>query len=129
MHDENMPVHKKAKLDVLKALRQVAMELIKEKSEEGDEGEMSGMPEHLQKVSVMAKDKQGLEKGLDKAKQVLGSMPEVAESEMSDDESMESPEEQSLEDMMGSEGGSEEDEESMLMKKLEELRNKKKMLK
>jgi len=128
MHDENMPVHKKAKLDVLKALRQVAMELIKEKSEEGDEGEMPGMPEHLQKVSVMAKDKQGLEKGLDKAKQVLSGMPEVAESE-SDDESMESPEEQSLEDMMGSEGGSEEDEESMLMKKLEELRNKKKMLK
>lgn len=122
--------HKRAKLDVLKALRQVAMDLIKEKSEEGDEGEMPEMPEHMQKVAVMAKDKEGLEKGLDKAKQVLGVMPDMHseedEAEMHLDpsrreeavaeEAMESPEEQA-------------DEETELLKKLQELRNKKKMLK
>ena len=118
--------HKRAKLDVLKALRQVAMDLIKEKSEEGEgeEGE-NGMPEHLQKVSVMAKDPKDLAKGLELAKQVAGKMPEVAPSE---DESMESPEEESLESLAGNEGGSEEDEEAMLMQKLEALRNKKKQL-
>jgi hypothetical protein len=115
--------HKKAKLDVLKALRQVAMDLIKEKSEEGEgeEGEMPGMPEHMQKVSVMAKDPKDLAKGLDLAKQVAGKLPEV-----SDDESAESSEEQSLESLAGAEGGSEEDEEAMLLQKLEAL--KKKML-
>lgn len=115
--------HKRAKLDVLKALRQVAMDLISEKADEGhEEGEM---PEHMQKVSVMAKDPQDLAKGLDLAKQVAGKMPEVAPSE---DESLESNDEESLEASAGLEGGSEEDEEEMLMKKLEELRNKKKML-
>jgi hypothetical protein len=115
--------HKRAKLDVLKALRQVAMDLISEKAEEGQEGEMPG---HMQKVSVMAKDPEGLEKGLDKAKDLLESgMPEVAESEM---ESLESDDEEDLAESAGLEGESD-DEESMLMKKLEELRNKKNMLK
>jgi hypothetical protein len=105
--NDDMPVHKKAKLDVLKALRQVAMELIKEKADEG-ETEAS----ELQKVSVMADDKEGLEQGLDKAKDVLESMPEGEEEENS----------------MGDEPA-EEDEEASLMAKLQELRNKKKMLK
>lgn len=125
--NSDMPNHKKAKLDVLKALRQVAMELIKERSEEGDEGPND--LEHLQRVSVMAKDKQGLEKGLDKAKDVLEGLPEHSEEDEADlhldpsrreeaiaEEALESPEEQA-------------DEETMLLKKLEELRSKKKMLK
>jgi hypothetical protein len=117
--------HKRAKLDVLKALRQVAMDLIKEKSEEGEEGEMPGMPEHMQKVSVMAKDPSDLAKGLDLAKQVAGKMPEVSEDEESED-----PSQQALEDLTGTEipGGSEEDEEALLLKKLEAIRSKKKML-
>ena len=116
--------HKRAKLDVLKALRKVAMDLISEKADEGQEGEMP--MDHMQKVSVMAKDPQGLEKGLDKAKDILkGGMPEVAESE---DESLESDDEESLEASAGDEGGSEGDEEAMLIKKLEEIRSKKKIL-
>ncbi len=126
-----MPVQKKAKLDVLQALRKVAMELIKEKA---DEGLSDGAPEAMQKVAVMAKDKEGLKQGLEKAEDILGGEegesedeeiaeeealhldPSKSEEEVLAHEAMESPEEQA-------------DEEAMLLKKLQELRNKKKMLK
>lgn len=116
--DDNMPGHKKAKLDVLKALRQVAMELIKERSEESDEA-----PEQLQKVAVMAKDKEGLEKGLDKAKEVLEGLPQTSEDALETSENAEDSEDESelLEEPL--------DEEAALLQKLEELRNKKKQLK
>lgn len=62
---------------------------------EGREGKKLGM----KKVSVMAPDQEGLEEGLDTAKEVLGEENqleagmEAAESEMEDEESEMSPEE------------------------------------
>jgi len=76
---------KQAKLDLLKDLRKMAMGMISEGS--GEE-----MPEHMQKVMVAAKDKEGLEEGLEKAKDIV----EGSESEMEDSEEEmeeESPEE------------------------------------
>jgi hypothetical protein len=78
---------KQAKLDLLKDLRKMAMGMIN--SDEGEE-----MPEHMQKVMVAAKDKEGLEAGLDKAKQVLESSEEMEE----DSEDSEMPELESDED-------------------------------
>ena len=45
------------------------------------------MPEadEMQKVSVLAEDKEGLQEGLDKAEEVLEDMPEMPEDDMSED--------------------------------------------
>ena len=72
-------MRKQAKLDLLKDLRKMAMGMI-------HEGAGEEMPEHMQKVMVAAKDKEGLEKGLDKAKEVLSS------ADMGEHEAEESPE-------------------------------------
>jgi hypothetical protein len=44
------------------------------------------MAEGLQKVTVAAKDKSGLEKGLEKAKEVVEGMPEMEDEEEEDKE-------------------------------------------
>ena len=80
-------MRKQAKLDLLKDLRKMAMGMIN--SGEGEE-----MPGHMQKVMVAAKDKEGLEEGLDKAKEVL----EGSEDLMEDSEDSEMPELESDED-------------------------------
>lgn len=59
------PEKSKAKMDVLKELMSMA-----------DDGEVGSLSEGLQKVTVAAKDKAGLAKGLDKAKEVIGELPE-----------------------------------------------------
>ncbi len=79
---------KLAKMDMLKALRKMAMDMINEGGQ--DEEEM------LQKVTVAAKDKEGLKKGLEKAEDVLEGMPEGESEEMESEDEMdleESPEE------------------------------------
>ena len=70
-HDE-MPLHQKAHMDTLHALRKLAMDMIRERS-----GLHDDMPEgKMSKVMVAAKDKEGLKKGLKKASDVLDEMPE-----------------------------------------------------
>lgn len=76
MEDKKMPMHKKAKMDLLKQLRKMAMDMIHEDSMGGEEDAMG-----LQKVTVAAKDKEGLKEGLEKAEDVLEGMPEMAEAE------------------------------------------------
>jgi hypothetical protein len=78
--DSNMkgkmsPEKSKAKMDVLKELMSMA-----------DSGEVGSMAEGLQKVTVAAKDKSGLEKGLEKAKEVVEGMPEMEDEEEEDKE-------------------------------------------
>lgn len=74
---------KKAKMEVIMEL----MESMKELMAEGVHKGMSEMkaPKHVQEVSVMAPDQEGLEEGLDMAKEVI--------------ESEEGPEHESLEDV------------------------------
>ena len=100
-----MSLHKQAKCEALKELRNMAMKMIKDQAlEGGEEGEMEG----LQKVMVAAKDKEGLKEGLEKAEEVVEGAEEAEEGE----------------DMeMASEGM--EDEEAQLLAKLEALRAKK----
>lgn len=84
---KDMSMEKLAKMDMLKALRKMAMDMI----QEGGEGE----EETLQKVTVAAKDKEGLKKGLEKAEDVLESMPEAEdESEEEESDAEESPEDE-----------------------------------
>jgi hypothetical protein len=75
---------KQAKLDLLKDLRKMAMGMISDGS--GEE-----MPGELQKVTVAAKDKEGLKEGLEKAEDLVGG--EESEDSMDDmEEDEESPE-------------------------------------
>jgi hypothetical protein len=69
-----------AKQDVLKELMQMAMEEMRNKNKHGLDEAMK-----LKKVSVMAPDKQGIEQGLDTAKQVIGELPGDHESEEDED--------------------------------------------
>jgi hypothetical protein len=79
---------KQAKLDLLKDLRKMAMGMI-------SDGAGEDMPEQMQKVMVAAKDKEGLEEGLEKAQEIVGGEDESEEGEMSemeDESEEESPE-------------------------------------
>lgn len=106
MDDKKQPLHKQAKLEALKELRNMAMQMIKDSAEEG---ELPAEMGKMQKVMVAAKDKEGLKEGLEKAEEII----EGSEEDSCDDEEMaEAPE-------------SMEDEEAMLMAKLEALRAKK----
>jgi hypothetical protein len=72
------PMEHSAKMDVVKQMRDMAA------------SEMGGKLDGIKKVSVMSNDKEGLEKGLDKAKQILSSgemeqMKNHAENDMGDD--------------------------------------------
>lgn len=66
------PLEKKAKLTALGAANDMATEALK--------GKLSG----IKKVSVISDDKQGLEKGLEKAKKIVGAVE--SEDEESEDE-------------------------------------------
>lgn len=76
-----------AKMDVLMELMDMAKQALGSKVK-------SGMDE-MQKVSVMAPDKEGLEEGLDKAQEILESSPHMMEE--SKEEMLESKEEESSE--------------------------------
>lgn len=92
---KDMPMAKKAKMDNLHALRRMAMGMIHNHSQmpqdsspdlhqDGNEkGTMA--PSHLEHVMVEAKDKSGLKKGLDKAKDLVSSFDD-AEHEMQEPE-------------------------------------------
>jgi hypothetical protein len=111
---EEMSMDKKAKLDLLKSLRKMAMGLIHEGMGE-DDMELDGM----KKVTVAAKDSEGLKKGLEKAEDILEDMPlDSKESEDSDD--MEELAEESSEEM-----SDESDEIAELEAKLAALKAKK----
>lgn len=103
-------MHKKAKLDTLKALKRMAMDEIRGRMTDED------MSPEMSKVVVKADDKDGLEAGLNKAKDVLSDLP------MDEDE-----EESSMMDDLHPSEKSPEDEEAMLLARLEELRAKKRM--
>lgn len=120
MHDLNDKMGgdnaSRAKMDVLHALKDIAMELIHKHGGEDEES----MPEEgldlpIKKVSVMAPDKQGLAEGLDKAEDVVQGL--------GGDEGHEDAELGA----MDLDGGDDDSEESDLMAKLEALRAKKKM--
>lgn len=85
--DKKMSMDKLAKMDLLKGLRKMAMDMIREG---GEEGEMDAM----QKVTVAAKDKEGLKAGLEKAEDVLEGMDEEKESEDMAEEAPESAEDE-----------------------------------
>lgn len=79
-------VEKKAKMTVVEAMRKMA------------EDRMGGKLGGMKKVTVASKDQGGLEEGLEKAKELVGQMPEeesmeeMPEDETTEDEQM-SPEE------------------------------------
>ncbi len=116
------PIESKAKMSVLEKLKQDMQDMMGEK--------VSG----LKKVTVASPDKEGLEKGLDKAKELLGHeqdpMVEEAEEEMGkdlDNDNEEGESEEHKEAVLG------EDHESMseedLDKKIQELLKQKELLK
>jgi peptidyl-tRNA hydrolase len=89
---------KKAKLKDLEGLKQVAMDMMGDNFKR-DKSELEG----LKKVTVAAPDKEGLEKGLEKAKELASSMPELEDESMEDESTeeieSESPTDESLESM------------------------------
>jgi hypothetical protein len=116
------PIAKNAKMASLKSLRDEMMGMMK--------GDLEGSK--LNKVEVAADDKEGLAEGLDKAKDILGEMPESEEDEeMSPEGSYEEEAKEShahpVEEMEAiAEQASPEDLEAMIQK-LEILKAKKSM--
>jgi hypothetical protein len=108
----------KAKLEVLEELRQLAKASMKH-----------GMGDNMQKVVVAAKDKEGLQKGLGKAEELLAKSGEKSPEELSsedDDEIEMDPEElisehEKLVDVLRS--GSEEEKQSEADDQDEELKD------
>jgi len=106
MGREMSDVEQEAKMNVIKDLRDEASSKM---------GEKLG---NLKKVAVMSDSKEGLEKGLDKAKEMMANMPEGHMEEESDaHEGKETPEEEALEGHEDMENMSEEE----LDAKLQEL--------
>lgn len=119
-----------------KAKKGVLSDIMKEMS-----GMMAEPMKGLKKVTVAAKDQEGLEKGLEKAKELIkgeepcpecekmmeGSCPKCSEmSEESDEEeSSEEPSEEKSEESMGDEEHQSIEELEQQIKKLEELKRKK----
>jgi hypothetical protein len=101
--DEKM--NKRAKMEVLKELMDMAMGEMK-----GRTGKMLG---EMKKVSVMAPNKEALEEGLDKAKDVVEDMPmEDEEDDMDMEESEDEMSEENSEDEMS------DDEKKLMLKKM-----------
>lgn len=76
--DELDPMYKKAKMGVLKDLHKHMGSMI---------GDDMSMPMDMKKVTVAADDEEGLEQGLEKAKDLVEEMPMAEESEeMSEEE-------------------------------------------
>lgn len=113
LQEKEGPEDKAAMIAVLKALKQVASEMMAEAMNE--KLKPSEDMESMKKVSVMAKDEEGLEEGLEKAKEIVEGMEG---SEMMADKSEDDSEEES------------EDEEAQMMaessdlEKLKALRSK-----
>lgn len=128
--------HKKKNMSEMekKAKKGVLSDIMKEMS-----GMMAEPMKGLKKVTVAAKDQEGLEKGLDKAKEMLqgeeeescpecekmleGSCPECSKSD--EEESSEEPSEEMSEESMGEEEHQSIEELEKQIKKLEELKRKK----
>jgi hypothetical protein len=127
-------VEKSAKMDVLKDLKQHAMDMM---------GEKLGS---VKKVTVASNSKEGIEKGLDKAKEMIKKTPEDSENvteeacpecegegcpacqeESAEHEASETPEEETSEHEMGEEPSDESEEE--LDAKIQELMKKKEAIK
>lgn len=79
-------VEQKAKMSVVEAMRKMAEE------------EMGGRVGGLKKVTVASKDENGLKAGLDKAKELVGHMPDDESMEDPNEELSESPEMEASED-------------------------------
>lgn len=79
----------------------------------------------LKKVTVASDSKEGLEKGLEKAHDLMGAMPN-GEEELGEEEEMESPEFEASEDESAEHGSDEEKKIAELEKQLMELKAKKK---
>ena len=83
---------------MLKAKLEALQDLIKEmdsmEDSEYDSLDEMVKPQKLQKVTVMAPDKKGLEKGLSKAEELLGQFKEEEGSEPKEEEKEESEEEE-----------------------------------
>lgn len=116
------PIESKAKMSVLEKLKQDMQDMMGEK--------VSG----LKKVTVASPDKEGLEKGLDKAKELLGHeqdpMVEEAEEEMGkdlDNDNEEGESEEHKEKVLGEDHESMSEEE--LDEKIQELLKQKELLK
>jgi hypothetical protein len=97
---------KQAKMEVLKELVQMAQEMLGGKVK-------SGMDE-MNKVSVLADDKDGLKEGLEKAQEIVEEQPELKSSEAAPEK--EEAEEESEPKYMSSITDEEEDEDSMFNK-------------
>ena len=108
------PMKLEAKKNVVKEI----MDMLK--------GDMAGQMKGLKKVTVASDSEEGLEKGLNKAQQIIGSASEDEPSE-EDEEGMEHEMEESPE-MEASEHMSPEEEIAELEKKLAELKAKKHMV-
>lgn len=106
------PMKLEAKKNVVKEI----MDMLK--------GDMAGQMKGLKKVTVASDSEEGLEKGLNKAQQIIGS---ASEDEPSEEEDMEHEMEESPE-MEASEHMSPEEEIAELEKKLAELKAKKHMV-
>ena len=85
--DPMMKAKLKAKMDVLQELMAMA-----------EEGETSGLMDDMQKVTVAAPDAEGLKEGLEKAEDMMGSMPEemMSEDSMMDDEEEDEEDEEDM---------------------------------
>lgn len=101
--------HIEAKMKVLQDLRDMMSHMM------GDG--MKKNHEELRRVAVMAQDKQGLEHGLDKAKEIVEGMPEGQE-ESPEHEASESPEEEMSEHQMSDEDIDKEIERLQMMKRM-----------
>lgn len=84
---EKDPEKRSAKMDALKSMRQVASDMMKD-----------GMHDKLSKVSVLAKNPQDLEQGLDKAKDLVHNAPDIVKDagDMSDEHDVDDAAENAL---------------------------------
>lgn len=105
-----------AKMSMLKDLRKMANSMM------GDD--LKGKMDSMKKVTVAAKDKEGLEKGLDKAKDIVSEEPEMVEDmeeamqEDLDNDNEDGEDTEHVEKVMG------EDSPEALKAKIEELQKK-----
>jgi hypothetical protein len=94
MHEKLMKMLEKKKAKKLKPVEQKAkMGVLKELKDDMSSEMGSGLKDMMaKKVSVMAGSKEDLEKGLDKAKELVGKMPNGEEGQLEDMEAEESGE-------------------------------------
>lgn len=108
-------LEKTAKMDILEQLRKAASE------------EMGDKLKNYRKVTVASDDAEGLEAGLEKAKEMLSHSGEEEQDEDGEDEMHESEEDELLKHLHGEDSDEEESEED-LDRQIQELLQKKAML-